>query len=310
MKLDYRAFVSGGTNEQIITVPLSDRVDYLVNEAKGFDVTGFADGFDKMLRRQSYIDYMSAVMTYVPTVIPHENGQRIGKTIIHILTPRILFPDKAATEFDSDVTAHYTGLPMQVREGTSISIGYVGELYIDFGAVGAVIACLLLGLAFGTAYRYLRQHGRGFGAPHLRRAIDRAGGDVAVRQRPDQIRRRRRRRLCRRLSVAALSGAVAVAASCACGARAAPRWPWARLVEDRPRGRWLGRARRRPQLQRPRAWRRPWTRRATRSSCTAYWVGGARRCQAPARRSAGTPRTPPTSPSSKACVFPVRCDAL
>jgi hypothetical protein len=100
-------------------------------------------------------------MAYVPEVVPHEHGQRIGKTLIHVATPRIFFPNKEATEFDTEVTAKYTGLPLQLREGTSISIGYLGELYVDFGSVGAIACCLAIGLAFGRGYALLRARGRG-----------------------------------------------------------------------------------------------------------------------------------------------------
>lgn len=161
VKVDYRMYISGGTGSQVIVVPLEDRLDYLGNEIVNFDRVRFADGFDKMLRRQSYIDFLSATMDYVPAVIPHENGQRIGKVLMHVITPRIFFPNKPPLEFDTEVTLHYTGLPIQIREGTSISIGYLGELYIDFGSVGAAACCLLLGLAFGRGYALLRARGRG-----------------------------------------------------------------------------------------------------------------------------------------------------
>jgi hypothetical protein len=161
IKLDYRGFVSGGSYEQVIVVPLSDRIDYLTHEASTFDRTRFAEGFDKLLRRQSYIDFLASTMLYVPEVMPHENGERIGKTLKNILMPRILFPDKPPTEFESEVTAQYTGLPLQIRQGTSISIGWVGELYIDFGVEGALLGALLFGVAVGFAYRQLRRRGRG-----------------------------------------------------------------------------------------------------------------------------------------------------
>jgi hypothetical protein len=45
-------------------------------------------------------------------------------------------------------------------ERTSISIGYLGELYIDFGIGGALLAVFLLGLAFGRCYRAIRDHPR------------------------------------------------------------------------------------------------------------------------------------------------------
>jgi hypothetical protein len=161
VKMDYRNFISDGTMQQVIVVPLDERIDYLAREVGTFDRYRFAEGFDKLLRRQSYIDYLASTMNYVPQVLPHEHGMRLSRAVIHILTPRILFPNKPPTEFDSEVTARYTGLPMQIREGTSISIGWVGELYIDFGRNGAVVASLLLGVAFGLAYRLVSRFGRG-----------------------------------------------------------------------------------------------------------------------------------------------------
>jgi len=161
VKLDYRQFVSGGTNDQVITVPLSDRIDYLADRVQTFDRTKFDDGFNRLLKRQSYIDFLSATMGYVPQSLPHEHGKRLGSAFLHVITPRFLFPDKAATEFDTDVTYKYTGLPIQVQSHTSISIGYAGELYIDFGKIGAIVSCLALGLAFGAAYRFVQKNGNG-----------------------------------------------------------------------------------------------------------------------------------------------------
>ena len=160
VKIDYRQMVSGGTMEQVVVVPLSERIDYLANEVRHFDRTEFSQGFNQLLRRQSYVDYLAATMAHVPSEVPFENGSRIGKTVVHLLTPRILFPEKAATEFDSDVTAYYTGLAVNTRSYTSISIGWAGEFYIDFGRIGALISSLLMGLGFGLAYRALRTRAR------------------------------------------------------------------------------------------------------------------------------------------------------
>jgi hypothetical protein len=161
IKLDYRTYISGGTMEQVVVVPLDERIDYLTNEIRTFNGERFADGFDKLLRRQSYIDYLASTMKNVPARMPHEHGKRIGKTLLNMAMPRILFPDKPATEFDSEVTAESTGLPIQIRQGTSISIGWVGELYIDFGTIGALLSTLVLGLGLGFAYRQLRRRGQG-----------------------------------------------------------------------------------------------------------------------------------------------------
>jgi hypothetical protein len=76
------------------------------------------------------------------------------------MTPRILFPDKPEVLSDTVVTAYYTGVEsvLSNTEDTSISIGYLGELYIDFGIVGALIAVVLIGFAFGRLYRAIRDY--------------------------------------------------------------------------------------------------------------------------------------------------------
>jgi O-antigen ligase len=38
---------------------------------------------------------------------------------------------------------------------TSISLGYVAELYVDFGIVGALAAVFVLGVIFGRSVKYL-----------------------------------------------------------------------------------------------------------------------------------------------------------
>ena len=51
----------------------------------------------------------------------------------------------------------YTGLPLLIFEDTSISIGYPGEFYIDFGVVGLFVCMAALGFCYGKATRILQQ---------------------------------------------------------------------------------------------------------------------------------------------------------
>jgi hypothetical protein len=52
------------------------------------------------------------------------------------------------------ITARYTGRDVSTL-GTSISIGYVGDSYIDFGLYGAIGIPLILGLMYGWMTRQL-----------------------------------------------------------------------------------------------------------------------------------------------------------
>ncbi|HEY1982259.1 MAG TPA: hypothetical protein VGH13_19470, partial [Xanthobacteraceae bacterium] len=125
-----------------------------------FDGAQFEDGFNKLLARHSYIDFLGATMNYVPSMVPHEDGRLVGAAIANMLMPRVLFPDKPPLANDTDVTSEYTGINFYSAGDTSISIGYLGELYIDFGYAGALVAMTAIGACLGFGYRFLRVYER------------------------------------------------------------------------------------------------------------------------------------------------------
>jgi hypothetical protein len=157
VKVEYRPFLNGGTGAQVVVQPLENRLEYLAHAAGTITGTELSEGFGRLVDRQSYIDYLALTLERVPLVLPHEHGARLAATATHVLTPRIFFPNKPPTPNDTDVTAYYTGLPFNLGDtNTSISIGYLGELYIDFGFFGALAACLLLGVGVGRAFSFIR----------------------------------------------------------------------------------------------------------------------------------------------------------
>jgi len=156
-KSDYRAFINGGTKQQVVLVPLEDRFAFLANRADNADTNTIATGFDELLRRISYVEFLGATLNFVPASRPHENGAMIMAAVSHIFLPRLFFPDKAPLPNDTEVTMAYTGLPMDRGSGTSISIGYAGELYIDFGVFGMMACTGILGFFYGKASRYIQR---------------------------------------------------------------------------------------------------------------------------------------------------------
>jgi hypothetical protein len=155
VKQDYRDYLNRGSGAQIVLQSLEDRISYIGAKASTFSSEEFAYGFERLLERLSYVDYLSVTIANVPTAIPHENGIRLGSAIWHVLTPRIFFPNKPPTPLDTEATAYYTGLKLDMSYDTSISIGWLGELYIDLGFSGAIAVTALLGLLYGRAYRAL-----------------------------------------------------------------------------------------------------------------------------------------------------------
>lgn len=112
-------------------------------------------GLDPLFRRVAYTDYFALTMDFVPAHRPYDRGALWGEAVRHVLTPRLLFPNKARLSSDSEVTMRYTGQFLASdAQGTSISIGYVGESYADFGPVGMFGVILLLGFGWGSAYGY------------------------------------------------------------------------------------------------------------------------------------------------------------
>jgi hypothetical protein len=158
IKKDYRKFVNEGSKEQVVLVPLEDRLAFFVDRAKDFDTDTLATGFDLLFKRIAYVEFFGATLHFVPDGRPHENGAMTMAAISHILLPRLLFPDKAPLPIDTAVTAAYTGLPMRVSQGVSISIGYAGELYIDYGVLGMMACMGIIGFFYGKASRFIQQH--------------------------------------------------------------------------------------------------------------------------------------------------------
>lgn len=79
-----------------------------------------------------------------------ESGQGLpgyGETFedaVIALVPRILWPDKPAFGGSGDLVARYTGVVF--AEGTSVGIGQVMELYVNFGRPAVFAGFVLLGL--------------------------------------------------------------------------------------------------------------------------------------------------------------------
>lgn len=155
-KVGYRALLNQGTSSQVVLVPISERFDYLVNALYSFSSSEFQDGLGRLLDRITYVDHMAVVLTRVPNILPHTNGERTIASLLHVLVPRLLYPSKPPLKNDTEDTNLYTGLHDDWSEGTSISMGYLTELYIDFGYAGSLVAMLFIGLVFGIFYRKVR----------------------------------------------------------------------------------------------------------------------------------------------------------
>lgn len=158
IKPDYRNFVNQGTGAQVVSVPLNERISFLTSAALDFNEEKAADGFQRLVARHGYVEFLGLVMDHVPSAMEHQNGNITLAVLRHITVPRFLWPEKPTLPSDTEVMSKYTGLPMTWNSDTSISIGYLGELYADFGYLGGLIGAGTIGIAVGWFYSFVRAY--------------------------------------------------------------------------------------------------------------------------------------------------------
>ncbi len=155
VKPEYRKYLSGGENEQTVTVSKSDALLKLYDLTAETGNLKYEDAVVTVLDRMAYIDLFSASINYVPAAKPHEGGRLWFDAVTRVFMPRVFFPNKSVID-DTEKTIKYTGLPFAGSEsGTSISLGYVAESYIDFGYPLMLVPLLLWGMLIGFIYSYI-----------------------------------------------------------------------------------------------------------------------------------------------------------
>ncbi|MGI8960840.1 MAG: hypothetical protein ACR2IV_13975 [Bryobacteraceae bacterium] len=153
VKGEYREFLNMGYDTQEVLVPVEERFPRLVSLVSSFDTAQLIEGFQTLVLRVSYVEFFTLTITNVPEPMPYEHGALWADAIKRAFLPRLFFPEKAVID-DSERTALYTGMPVSgTEQGTSISIGYFAESYIDFGPLFMFIPIILVGIVYGLIYR-------------------------------------------------------------------------------------------------------------------------------------------------------------
>jgi hypothetical protein len=161
IKPEFREYLNQGSGSQSVQVSNDAKLAKLVSLTSELTWADIGTGMEPLFRRIAYVDYLALTMDYVPAVVPHERGEVWKTAIGHVLQPRFLFPDKPRLLSDSEHTMQYTGLRLASdAQGTSISIGYVGDAYIDFGKTGALFVVFVLGMLWGVVYLYFIRKSR------------------------------------------------------------------------------------------------------------------------------------------------------
>lgn len=153
IKSDYRRFVNKGRREQIVAVERSEALTKMQNQVTDLSWKNYKLAMDLTLYRVQYLHNLSLSMDRVPYLIPYQNGAVWEKNISFVISPRIIFPDKGIYNA-SEKARMYTGLKYAgIKEGSSFSLGYFADSYVDFGYIGMYFPLALLALFVGLIYR-------------------------------------------------------------------------------------------------------------------------------------------------------------
>jgi hypothetical protein len=153
--MNVRGELRRDVDEEIETTRM-ERLDKVRALSSGFFSEGgdFRDSTTRVVERVWAIYYPALAIERVPSVLPHTNGEIIEGALSHLVTPRILFPDKGDLPSDSEMVRKYSGIHVaSTEENTSIAFGYAAESYIDFGLPWMFLPVLIYGLAMGAAYQ-------------------------------------------------------------------------------------------------------------------------------------------------------------
>jgi len=142
IRKDYRDYIFAN--------PLEQRLEWL---AQRFfvDPIDYREAAIRLVQRVGYTDLYAQLLARIDLGAVPKNVVRYRAALEHVLSPRILFPDKAALN-DSKLTSALLGF--EIDKDTSIGIGFVAEAHLDFGFPGLLLPLFILGFMIGGTAQY------------------------------------------------------------------------------------------------------------------------------------------------------------
>lgn len=127
-------------------------LQYLV-PAFGHTLTGNLDpdflGGTAMRYNQGWI--VNRVMQVVPEVEPYARGETLKDAAVAAVLPRVIAPNKEMAGGREEMLQYAN---MDIGDTTSMTLGFAGEMYANFGPWGGVIGCGVYALFFGLMFRW------------------------------------------------------------------------------------------------------------------------------------------------------------
>ena len=96
VKGEYRNYLSGGEQAQIVTVGYTDRSSKLLELISNLTSDDLEAASDQMISRIAYVQVFGAVLNYVPAIEPFADGSLWLDAVARPFMPRLFFPEKGA----------------------------------------------------------------------------------------------------------------------------------------------------------------------------------------------------------------------
>jgi hypothetical protein len=154
IKSEYRGELTSGALSESRLDRL-ERVGTLTGEWLAADSTSMWGDTDRLVDRLWAVYFPALAMSRVPAVLPYQNGALLGTAVWHIITPRLLFPNKPVPPSESETVRKFSGVQVAGPEqNTTIAFGYAAESYVDFGVPWMFVPIFLFALLMGLTYQW------------------------------------------------------------------------------------------------------------------------------------------------------------
>ena len=144
-------------DDDVLSSSRVERFDRVRTLSSGLLTQGpsdYADASNLLIDRLWAIKYPAMALERVPFLIPHTEGQILKDALVHIVTPRFLYPEKPELVSDSELVRKYAGAQVAGAESnTSIAFGYAAESYVDYGLPWMFLPAIIFGLLVGVTYQ-------------------------------------------------------------------------------------------------------------------------------------------------------------
>lgn len=145
MKEDYRSFLNEGSSMQVVRQSKTEAIKKFISLAGKAEID--KNTAYRALNRLSYGGYFSHL--YERKVDAHHS--HLLEALGHVTKPRFLFPSKKILDDSVQANLYLKQRVAGSAQGTSISLGYLSELWIEFGFLSFAIIGVM-GLLFGRLF--------------------------------------------------------------------------------------------------------------------------------------------------------------